>query len=213
LLNAAFHLLIDRCHVLASCLSDANGNQCTVIRGFFTLFSEDGSDIEDAINNALQRIQESMANGAFNNLDPRMPSVNFRAADVTEVPITNTTIADNPASANNSAPAVPIWTWALIGIGIALFNCLICFACCRRRKEGRGLDGDEDDDYGDSSGNEGKPEAAGYQGQADDGDDFDDSDAQKGAGGFYRPSIAGYGQRVGSDANETMQMMNSIGNL
>lgn len=201
----------------ASCLSDANGNRCTVIRGLFILFSEDGTDVEDAINDALKRIQESMANGAFNNLDPRLPSVNFRTADVADVPVSNTTTAGNPASTASSAPSVPIWTWVLIGVGIALFNCLICFVCCRRRRERKGLDGDEDDDdYGDSSGDQGKPDAAGYREQADNDDDFEDNDAQEGAeesGGFYRPSIAGYGQRVGSDAHETMQMMNSIGNL
>jgi hypothetical protein len=171
--------------------------------------------MEGEIDVALKRIQESMENGAFNNLDPRLSSVEFRTADVSEVPPSNnSTNVGNPSK--NSPPSVPVWIWVMIGIGIALLNGVICFLCFRRRKEGKGLDGDEDnDEENESSGDNRGPEAAGYQGQGDDDyyDESDDQRANKGSGDSYRPSLASYSQRVGGDANETMQMMNSIGNL
>ena len=169
--------------------------------------------MQGAIDDALKRIQVSIENGAFNNLDPRLTSVRFRSAGIEEVPPSSNRNASN--TSQSSLAPVPIWTWVLIGVGIALLNGVICFLCCRRRKDVRGLDGDEDnDESGDSSGYRKGTETAGYQEQADD-DDYDKSDDNRENKGsdYYRPSLSAYSQRVGGDAYETMQMMNSIGNL
>jgi hypothetical protein len=128
------------------CVSESNGNKCTVVRGVFTLYSEAGSgdNLQQEISSSLERIQNMMENGALNGRDERLPFVRFRTKAISTDDIIQ-------GSANNelSSQRFPVWAIVLIVFGFTLLNCLICFCCCCQRKERQddARDNFEDDEY------------------------------------------------------------------
>jgi flagellar biosynthesis/type III secretory pathway M-ring protein FliF/YscJ len=178
----------------------------------FTLYSEEGTDTSGMIDVALERIQVSMEQGAFDHLDLRLVAVRFRTEALSVVPSSDnngTTVETQPAQAAPST--VPVWAWVLIGVAIAILNCIMCFFICRRRKQSNELNADSNDDYDDEDANDQGPRKSRME-QRDDNND-DSSYDLGGGSNMFNPSRGGYSHQVGGDPNETMLMMNSIGNL
>jgi len=210
--NGLHTLIVSFCS-LATCVSETNGNRCTVVRGVFTLYSDEGTDISGMIDVALERIQVSMEQGAFDRLDSRLVAVRFRTEALPVIPSTdknNTTVETQP-SAQSSPSAVPVWAWVLIGVGIVILNGIVCFFFCRRRKQSRDFNADSNDDYDDEDANK-EGLRRGRKEQREDSND-DSSYDLGGGSNMFNPSRGGYSHQVGGDPNETMLMMNSIGNL
>lgn len=97
-------------------------NPCYVIQGYFTIYHDGSRNITRDITNALETIEAAMADGVFDDSDPRILNVTYR-----NTPVGETRGAGGPSG-------IRWWVWVLIALGIVLFNCCVCYFFMARRR-------------------------------------------------------------------------------